>query len=214
MDFPLDQEGVWCEVLRRPVPGAAALFLDRDGVVVDDIGYLCRVEDVVLIPEAAAAIAAANARRIAVILVTNQSGIGCNLYGWQEFADVQQRIVTLLAAAGATLDAVYAAPHHPEGRDAWRHADHPARKPNPGMLTRAATEFGLDLKRSWMIGDKSSDVAAARRAGLGGALHVLTGHGAAERQRLAAMAGDGFELRFGASIADALSLPILSTAAA
>lgn len=209
MSFPLDQEDVWCEVLRRPPRGAPALFLDRDGVVVEDTGYLCRIEDIALLRGAAVAIAAANAAGVPVILVTNQGGIGTRLYGWQEFSMVQRAILAQLAEAGAFVNAVYAAPHHPDGHGIWRHADHPARKPNPGMLTRAAAELGLDLKRSWMVGDKRSDVMAARRADLAGALHVLSGHGAAERAGMQATASDGFDLRFGESIAEAVRLPIL-----
>ena len=84
-EYPLNAEGVWCEVLRRLPPGRPALFLDRDGAVVEDTEYLCRVEDIVMIPGAAAVIAAANRRGVAVVLVTNQAGIGRGYYGWAEF---------------------------------------------------------------------------------------------------------------------------------
>lgn len=209
-EYPLNAEGVWCEVLRRPPAGRPALFLDRDGAVVEETGYLCRVEDIVMIPGAAAVIAAANSRGIAVVLVTNQAGIGRGYYGWPEFNRVQRAIMAALNAQGARLDAVYACAHHPEGRGGLAHPDHPARKPNPGMLFQAASDLAVDLAASWLVGDKSSDVEAAKRAGLAGALQVATGHGGAERQDVGALAAPSFEIRFGRSIADAMTLPILS----
>jgi D-glycero-D-manno-heptose 1,7-bisphosphate phosphatase len=200
---------VWCEILTRIAPGRPALFLDRDGAVVEETDYLCRVEDIIMIPGAAAAIAAANKHGVAVVMVTNQAGIGRGYYGWAEFQAVQTAIASALAAQGARVDAVYACPHHREGKGAYAHPDHPARKPNPGMLLYAASDLALDLTPSWLVGDKASDVEAARRAGLAGALQVATGYGNAEREHGAAFATTTFEVRFGRSIADAMTLPIL-----
>jgi len=208
-DYPVNSEGVWCEVLTRPRPGRPALFLDRDGAVVEDTEYLCRVQDIVMIAGAAAVIAAANQRGVAAVVVTNQAGIGRGYYGWAEFERVQQAIISTLAADGARLDAVYACAHHPQGRDGFAHPNHPARKPNPGMLLQAASDLAIDLKTSWLVGDKAIDVAAAKRAGLAGAMQVATGHGIAERRWVAELGTVSFEVRFGRSIADAMRLPIL-----
>jgi len=208
-EHPLDSQGVWCEVLQRPAPGRAALFLDRDGAIVEDTGYLRRLDDIVVIPGAAEVIAAANRRSVPVIMVTNQSGIGRGYYGWAEFKSVQDAIVASLATQGARIDAVYACAHHPEARGALAHPDHPARKPNPGMLLQAASALALTLKSSWLVGDKAEDIEAAKRAGIAGALLVATGYGKAERQRAAALASPTFEVRFGRSIADAITLPLL-----
>ena len=208
-DFPLNSEGVWCEVLTRPRPGRPALFLDRDGAVVEDTEYLCRADDIVMIPGAAAVIAARNRLGIAVVMVTNQAGIGRGYYGWAEFKTVQRAIVAALARDGARLDAVYACAHHPQGRDSFAHPDHPARKPNPGMLLQAAADLAIDLKTSWLVGDKATDVESAKRAGLAGALQVATGHGIAERENVTELATSSFQVRFGQSIADAMKLPIL-----
>jgi len=208
-EYPLNAEDVWCEMLTPPVPGRPALFLDRDGAIVEDTEYLSRIEDVALLEGAAAVIAAANKIGLAVVVVTNQSGIGRGYYGWAEFRAVQDAIVAVLAAAGAHLDAVYACAHHPDGRGSFAHPNHPARKPNPGMLLQAAADLALDLKKSWLVGDKAIDIEAAKRAGIAGALHVATGHGTAERRFAAAFASPTFEVRFGCSIADALMLPIL-----
>jgi D-glycero-D-manno-heptose 1,7-bisphosphate phosphatase len=208
-EHPLNSDGVWCQVLRRPSSGRPALFLDRDGAVVEETGYLHRIEDIRIIPGAGGVIAAANRRSVPVIMVTNQSGIGRGYYGWPEFKSIQDAIVASLAAEGATIDAVYACAHHPEAKGVLAHPNHPARKPNPGMLLRAAADLALDLKSSWLVGDKADDIEAAKRAGIAGALQVATGYGAAERQQAAKLAGPNFDLRFGESIADAMTLPLL-----
>lgn len=157
-------------------PMRPAVFLDRDGTLNEEVGYLHRPEDVVLCRGAAEAIGMLNRCSVPVIVVTNQAGIGRGLFGWQDFQAVTDRIEELLAERGARLDGVYAAPHHPEGRGVYRVADHPDRKPNPGMLLRAAEEHGLDLGRSWMVGDKDIDLEAGARAGCRVAL-VRTGYG-------------------------------------
>ena len=153
-----------------------AVFLDRDGTLNEELGYLHDPDELVLIPGAAQAVAKLNARGIPVVVVTNQSGIGRGYYGFEEFNKVMARMTELLAGSGAHLDAVYTSPHHEKGRGAFAHPDHPERKPNAGMLTRAAREHGLDLSTSWMIGDKESDLEAGRRAGCRVAL-VRTGYG-------------------------------------
>ncbi len=211
---PIDAEGIWCEIL-RPETGNAArpgLFLDRDGVIVEEVNYLSRPEDARLVPGAAAVIAAANRRGTPVIMVTNQSGIGRGYYEWDSFAAVQRAILTLLAKANATIDAVYACPHHADGIAPYRHPDHPARKPNPGMMLRAAAGLRLDLGRSWMVGDRANDLEAARRAGMAGGVHVLTGHGldAGERDAAVALADGRFKVFTAPSIAEAgASIPLL-----
>jgi D-glycero-D-manno-heptose 1,7-bisphosphate phosphatase len=208
-EYPLNSEDVWCQVLAPTARGRPALFLDRDGAVIEEAQYLSRAEDISIIPGAAAVIAAANKQGVPVVMVTNQAGIGRGYYGWAEFKAVQDALVAMLAAEGAGVNAVYACAHHPQARGCFAHPDHPARKPNPGMLLQAGSDFGLDLKSSWLVGDKAIDVDAAKRAGIAGALQVATGHGAAERKVAAQLAGPNFEVRFGRSIADATTLPIL-----
>jgi len=153
-----------------------AIFLDRDGTLNEEVDFLSDPEQLVLIPGAAAAVARFNALDIPVVVVTNQSGIGRGHYGWQDFAAVMSRMETLLALEQAHIDAVYASPHHEQAQGEYAVADHPDRKPNPGMLLRAAEEHGLDLARSWMVGDKDIDLEAGRRAGCRVAL-VRTGYG-------------------------------------
>lgn len=206
----IDADYLWRQVLNRAQgPGRrAAVFLDRDGVVVDEVDYLHRPEDVSLIAGAAEVVAEANRRSLVVILVTNQAGIGRGQYGWAEFAAVQDRIVDELAALGAYVNGVFACPHHAEGRPPYDRADHPWRKPNPGMLLAAAERLPIDLRQSWIVGDRATDLEAGRNAGLAGGIHVATGYGAdaGERERALRLAGAGFRALAGETVADARRL--------
>lgn len=162
-----------------PIAEAArpALFLDRDGVLVEEVDHLHRPEDVRLHRGATAIVREANACGVPVVVITNQGGIGRGLYGWDDFVAVTATIDDALAAAGARIDAVYACPYHRDGVPDYRHPDHPARKPNPGMLLRAGEELRIALGESWFVGDHADDIRAAHAARLSGAIHVLTGHG-------------------------------------
>ncbi len=185
----LDEDDVWVELINRPRRTAfgPALFLDRDGVIIEDGGHTHRPEDVELTPGAAAAIRTANQAGAPVIVVTNQGGIGLGLYGFQDFQACQARMYDLLAAEGAFVNLTCASPHHPRGSGSYAHPNHPGRKPNPGMLLKAAERVPLDLRQSWIVGDRRSDLMAGRRAGLAGGAHVLTGHGAEGDERIMAL---------------------------
>ena len=210
----IDHEGVWVQRLREPrwKRPAPALFLDRDGVVVVEVNYLHRIEDVRLESGAAEVIGRANRLSVPVAFVTNQAGIGYGYYGWAEFALCQEKILADLAAEGAVVDAVIACPHHGKGRPPYDHPDHPARKPNPGMLLRAASLLNLELARSWIVGDRASDLEAGRNAGLEGGIHVLTGHGSreGEAEKCQAVATSRFRVSTAPSIAETITLlPLL-----
>jgi D-glycero-D-manno-heptose 1,7-bisphosphate phosphatase len=157
----IGDDKIWRQTINRAMgPGRRpALFLDRDGVVVEEVDYLHRVEDVRLVDGAAGIIGKANALGLVVVLVTNQAGIGRGRYGWQEFAAVQETILDGLAAEGVFVNAVYACPHHAEGRPPHDVADHPFRKPNPGMLLGAAQDLPIDLGNSWIVGDRAATPA-------------------------------------------------------
>jgi D-glycero-D-manno-heptose 1,7-bisphosphate phosphatase len=204
--------GVWVRMC-FPFPGEPrpALFLDRDGVIVEDPGYLSSAADLVLIAGAAETIACANRAGLAVVEVTNQSGIGRGYFGWPEFDQVEAALTRELGRRGAAVDAVLACPYHRNGIDPWTHPDHPARKPRPGMLLAAAQCLNLDLARSWIVGDKLSDLEAGYNAGLRGGLHVLTGHGSKHRQAVIDFRAEGFEVRLGDSIRDAAPIVQLMT---
>ncbi len=160
-----------------------ALLLDRDGVINVEVNYLHRPDDVVLVPGVAHAIAQANAFEIPVIVITNQAGIARGKYGPVDLAAVGQRIDQLLGSA--RIDATYHCPHHPEGTVEELRIECECRKPRPGMLLQAAAEHGLDLGNSIFVGDKDSDLSAARAAGCGAVL-VRTGYGAQVERELGA----------------------------
>lgn len=200
--FPLDDRGLWCDVRVPPGPGAPrpALFLDRDGTLVEERGYLGRPEDVALVAGAARVVARCNALGVPAVVVTNQSAIERGLFGWPEFAAVERAIAAALAAAGARLDAVFACPSAGTDPEPF------GRKPHPGMLERAAELLRIDLARSWIAGDSLRDVEAGRRAGLARGWLLAAADDAAAAAR--ALSGPGFEVVAGASLerlADALA---------
>jgi len=200
---------IWAEVFSSARPGPA-LFLDRDGVVVEEKHFLADPALVTLTHGAADVIARANAARLHVVLVTNQSGIARGKFGWPEFAAVQDRLVDLLRQRGARLDAVMACPFHADGRPPFRCADHPCRKPNPGLLIRAAEALSIELSTSWIVGDRTDDIGAGRAAGLAGGVHVGTGYGREHRAPALALATPDYRVLAADSIADLPGLaPIL-----
>ncbi len=210
----IDEGGVWRQVLRpadwdQPRP---ALFLDRDGVIIEDRHYIHKVEDVFLIAGATLVIRRANKLGVPVIVVTNQAGIARGYFGWEEFAAVQALTQQLLAEGGAYLDGVYACPHHPKGDTEYSRPDSECRKPAPGMLRRAAEDFPIDMAASWIIGDRVGDLGAGKNAGLRGGMHLLTGHGSEPGQRddCLALADGDYTVLTGESVADALgAIPLL-----
>lgn len=211
----IGDDGVWVQIVRdvaahRRTP---ALFLDRDGVIVEDTIDLCRPEHVRLLPGAAQVIATANRLSVPVVVVTNQSGVGRRVFDWQDFMAVQDRILESLASEGAFFDAVLACPHHPKATPPYDHPDHPARKPNAEMLFRAAELLPLDLARSWIVGDRARDIAAGRNAGIEGALYLTAGNDRHPDEQAAALAlaeQDRFRVLAGPAIGAALTLvPLL-----
>lgn len=160
--------------------GKPCLFLDRDGVLVEETNYLHRTDDVVLIAGVADAIARANTLAIPVVIVTNQAGIGRGYYSWAQFIEVQAFILERCREHGAHYDMVLACAYHAEGVPPYDRAAHPWRKPNCGMLREAALTLGVDLSRSHIVGDTLSDLGAGASAGLSGGTLVATGHGERE----------------------------------
>ena len=165
----ITQDGCWADY--RPssagAHGRPCLFLDRDGVLIEDTGYPHDPAAITLIPEALEVVRLANARGWLAGIVSNQSGVGRGYFEWTAFAAVQGAIDTALQARGARLDFVLACPHladAPVGR--YRDAAHPWRKPAPGMLVDAAATLHVAMSVSAMIGDRVSDMAAAAAAGV------------------------------------------------
>jgi D-glycero-D-manno-heptose 1,7-bisphosphate phosphatase len=161
------------------------MFFDRDGVLLEMVDYLSRIDQVALVPGVAAAIADVNRAGIPVVVVTNQSAIARGLLTEADLRDIHAHLAALLAKEGARIDAIYYCPHHPDVGDAPYRRSCECRKPAPGMLTQAARDLGLDLARSVFIGDHATDIEAGQRAGIGHSILVLTGHGEASAEILA-----------------------------
>jgi D-glycero-D-manno-heptose 1,7-bisphosphate phosphatase len=156
--------------------GRKAVFLDRDGTLIQERGYLKDPDQVALEQGAAEAVTRLNRSGFAVVLVTNQSGVARGYYTEEAVAAVHRRVESLLEAEGACLDGVYYCPHYPEGGVQEYRKACSCRKPAGGMLLRAAEDLGIRLEGSYMIGDKLTDAETARREGLTGIL-VRTGYG-------------------------------------
>lgn len=153
-----------------------AIFLDRDGVVIEDAHYVGSPDRVRLLPGAAESIAALNRAGWPVVIVTNQAGVARGLFPAEAVGVVHTHLAALLASYRARVDAFYFCPHHPDGEVEAYRAACDCRKPRPGMLLRAAGELGLDLAASWMVGDRVSDLEAGAAAGTRTIL-VRTGYG-------------------------------------
>ena len=143
-----------------------AVFLDRDGVLNVDHGYVFRPEDFEWMAGAVDAVRRINRAGFLAVVVTNQSGIARQYYKESEFLALTRWMEKELAAQGAKLDAIYHCPHHIEGTDPKFAIDCECRKPKPGMLRRAIMDLNIDVARSFLVGDKPQDMEAARAANL------------------------------------------------
>jgi D-glycero-D-manno-heptose 1,7-bisphosphate phosphatase len=166
--------------------GTPAVFLDRDGVLVDELGYLTQVDRLRLFPGAGAAVRKLHALGYPVVVVTNQSAVARGMVSLAGLEEIHSTLRSRLGQEGGTLDGLYLCPHHPEAvLPEWRQ-DCDCRKPRPGMLVRAARELGLALDaRSVLVGDQQTDLECARQAGIS-ALLVRTGKGERTAQSVSA----------------------------
>jgi D-glycero-D-manno-heptose 1,7-bisphosphate phosphatase len=159
-----------------------AVFLDRDGTMVQDVGYLGRPEDLRWYPFTIDAIRLLRRAGFLILVTTNQGGIGLGLFTEAFVRQLHESMDRHLAAAGANVDAWFYCPHHPRATVPDLAIDCECRKPEPGMIRQAQQRFAIDLDRSFVVGDKQIDVELAERAGVRGVL-VRTGHGAQELAR-------------------------------
>ncbi len=146
--------------------GRPAAFLDRDGVINVDHGYVHRQQDFEFVPGVLEGARRLSERGYALVVVTNQSGIGRGLYTEKDFLVLTDWMRAAFLAAGAPLAGVYFCPHHPTDATGPYRTECDCRKPAPGMLLRAADELGLDLANSVLFGDRASDLLAAQAAGV------------------------------------------------
>lgn len=149
-----------------------ALFLDRDGVIIENRpAYVRSWEDVFIYPQALAALVSARQSPYRIVIVTNQSAVGRGLISLSTARLINQRLVTKIEAAGGRIDGVFMCPHAPEDNCACR-------KPKPGLLLDAARKLSLNLNRSVLIGDALTDLSAGRAAGVAQTILLRTGRGA------------------------------------
>lgn len=153
-----------------------AAFLDRDGVVNREVGYLHRWEDFEFLPGVLGAMRRLHAAGYALVIVTNQSGIARGYYTEADYQALTAQLRNALAAAGCPAAGIYHCPHHPAGTVAAYARECDCRKPRPGLLLQAARELQLDLPASLMVGDKLADAQAGRAAGVGRVCLVRSGH--------------------------------------
>jgi len=161
------------------VAGRPAVFIDRDGTLTEEVGYVNHPQRLRLLPRSAEAIRRLNERGIAAVVVTNQAGVARGYFSEEVLHAVTARLADQLEQAGAHLDGIYVCAHHPsEGEPPWR-AECDCRKPRPGLFFQAAAELGVELRASTVVSDKASDLAVAPKIGARGVL-VLTGYGLGE----------------------------------
>jgi len=154
----------------------AAIFLDRDGTICEEVGYVNHLSRSRLLPGSLEAIRLINQAGLLAVVTTNQSGVARGYFSEDLVEAVHAQLLSAVSSEGARLDAIYHCPHHPsEGSPPWRAACD-CRKPKPGMILRAAREHGIDLAGSYVVGDSVVDIEAGAAAGLPGVL-VLTGYG-------------------------------------
>jgi D-glycero-D-manno-heptose 1,7-bisphosphate phosphatase len=159
-----------------------AVFLDRDGTIIEEVGYLDRPERVEFFPFTIDAVRVLNRAGLAVVMVSNQSGIARGFFSEAVADAVHARMAKMLAAGGARIDAYYYCPHHPDGTVDGLAIVCECRKPKRALVDRAAAEFGIDPQRSFVVGDRWLDVELARAVGAKGIL-VRTGYGDVQERR-------------------------------
>jgi D-glycero-D-manno-heptose 1,7-bisphosphate phosphatase len=151
--------------LSNDLKRGAAVFLDRDGTLIRDVGYLRRIDEMEILPKVPEALRLLRRQGFKLVLVTNQSAVGRGWLSEEELAAIHAALGAALAGGGARLDAIYYCPHHPvEGKGAYRQQC-ACRKPDIGMVERASAELGVDPAASYVVGDQKIDVELARRVG-------------------------------------------------
>jgi D-glycero-D-manno-heptose 1,7-bisphosphate phosphatase len=161
--------------------GRIAAFLDRDGTLNEEVGYVRTPEDLQLVPGAAAAVRRLNDRGITVCVISNQSGVARGFLTEADLTGIHAKLTDELRREGARADRIYYCPHHPAAGIAPFNVECDCRKPAPGMLLRAGQELGIDLSRSFVVGDSVVDMQAGLAVGATTIL-VLTGYGRASRE--------------------------------
>ena len=156
-----------------------AVFIDRDGTISEEVGYINHVSRFRLFPYSAAALKQLHDNGYLAIVITNQAGVARGYFSEEMVQAIHQQMTTDLESSGARVDAIYYCAHHPSVGEPPYQLDCDCRKPKPGLLLRAARDYDIDLASSWMVGDRYSDIELAANAGVKSAL-VLSGYGRGE----------------------------------
>ena len=167
-----------------------AVFLDRDGTINEQMGYINHISRFHLLPRAAAAIRLLNESSVPVVVVTNQSGVGRGYFPESLVGEVHDKMIEELAGQGARVDGIYVCPHHPEAKEEQYRRNCLCRKPKTGLFQEAAQDLQIDLGSSFVVGDRWSDLKAAAACHATGVL-VLTGYGRGDLEHI----GPGQEIR-------------------
>ena len=170
----IDGIGLWSEVLSLDTNllNKPALFLDRDGTIVEEVKYLHEPKKVKLRSNISFLIKACNLLNIPVIEITNQSGIGRGYYDWNSFNKTETHIRNILLKHEAKINMLCACAYHHEAKDKYKISNHSWRKPNIGMLLEAQRVFKINMSKSWIIGDSLSDIQAGINAGIKGGIYL------------------------------------------
>jgi D-glycero-D-manno-heptose 1,7-bisphosphate phosphatase len=166
-----------------------AVFLDRDGTMVRDVGYLSRIEDLEWFPWTIDAVRLLNRAGFFVFVTTNQGGVGLGFYPESFVHLVHREMASVISASGGRVDGWYYCPHHPDAEIPSLRVVCDCRKPGPGMVRQAQQQFAIDLARSFVVGDKAADVGLAKSVGARGVL-VRTGYGEMELARRGGVMAD------------------------
>ena len=171
--------GASAELTGGEMMAQKAVFLDRDGTINEEVGYVNHIDRFSLLPRVEPAIRLLNERGLKAVVVTNQSGVARGYFPESLIHQVHEKMEALLREKGAHLDGIYYCPHHPEvGRPPYRQRCR-CRKPETGLIEEAVRQLGIDCSKSYMVGDRGKDVEFAHRMGARGIL-VLTGYGRGE----------------------------------
>lgn len=158
------------------VSSRGAVFLDRDGTIIRDVGYLCRTDQIEILPGAADAIRLLGVHGWPVVVVTNQSGVARGFITETALGKIHDELCARLARNGAYVSAIYFCPHHPTEGAGLYHVVCECRKPKPGMVRQASRDLGLDPTTSYVVGDKDGDMELAQRVGATGVLIGVQRH--------------------------------------
>ncbi len=180
-----------------------AVFLDRDGTINEEVGYIDSREKLRIIPGTVEAIRRLNERGMKVIVVTNQSAVARGIITEEILNEINRALTEELSMGGAFIDAIYYCPHHPtEGKGVYR-TECECRKPRTGLLIRASRDLGIDLRKSYVVGDTITDIIMAKKTGAKGVL-VLTGYGNSHASMLGSVREEGVPAYIAKDISEAV----------